>query len=533
MEQALRVITRIFGDDYTDCNFLRRAKCASFVKVDFLILLRYNKGIMKSYSIIQNVTFLTVASVLQKIISFSYFTLIARLIGVSNIGNYFFAIAFTTIFTVIADFGLGPVLTRETAKYPTDTETNVNTVFLAKLLFGAVVYGLLFISANLLNYSPNLKALIYLSGLTMIFDNLHGVFYSTLRARKNLFFESIGVIGSQFITLVIGTTALLLHWPLWWLIVAYIVPSALNVIYSGSFVVWMYKIKINFSFNYSLFKKLMSFAIPFALAGVIGRLYSYTDSIIMSKWLDARQLGWWSVPYKLTFAFQFIPAALSAGIYPVMSLVEGEANQRLAKIFERAWQYLFIIVFPLALGIWSVAKIVVVTLYGASYLPSVIILQILMLSMIFGYLSYVSGALLNATGRQSSQTWLLFAAWLVSSVLNIIFIPRYGIISAAVCSVVGSLIMFVGGYYLSNKVITISHKSIFWSAVRALIPSIFMVIVVKTLALWLNIFIVVPIGAVVYLGVSLITKNLMLKDLKQHLFKLKTNPASPPPVGLE
>lgn len=487
---------------------------------------------MKSYSITQNLTFLTVASVLQKVISFVYFTLVARLIGVSNTGNYFFAIAFTTIFTVIADFGLGSVVTRETAKNPADTEKNVNTIFLVKILFGLVVYGMLFVSVNLLNYAADLKVLIYLSGITMFFDNLQSVFYSTLRARKNLFYESVGVIASQFITLVIGTVALLLHWPLWWLIVAYFVPSALNVVYAGTVVVKLYKVKFNLNFDYSIFKKLIIYAIPFAAAGIIGRLYSYTDSIIMSKWLDARHLGWWSVPYKLTFAFQFIPAALSASIYPVMSSYGVDNMARLSKIFERAWQYLFIIIFPLAFGIAAVARPVIIKLYGVAYEPSVIVLQILVISMVFGYLSYVSGALLNATGRQTIQTMLLAVAWVVSSVLNIIFIPKFGILSAALCSVVGSLVMFIGGYYFTSTIITLQHKLIFTAALKALVPAMLMALFVFILPLN-NLFVVIPLASIVYLGFSFLTKSITTGFIKSQLANLKGKPAVLPPVDSE
>jgi len=149
-----------------------------------------------SYTVAQNTSFLTVASVLQRAISFVYFIVIARIIGVENTGVYFFAITFTTIFTVVADFGLNPVLTREAARYPEKSEEFFSTVFLTKIVFGVVAYGLVVFFINLFNYPTLTKELVYLSGLTMFFDNLHSSFYSLFRARKNLIYESIGIIGS-------------------------------------------------------------------------------------------------------------------------------------------------------------------------------------------------------------------------------------------------------------------------------------------------------------------------------------------------
>ena len=290
---------------------------------------------MSSYTVAQNTSFLTIASVLQKVISFFYFIFVARIIKVENTGVYFFAIAFTTIFTVVADFGLAPVLTRESSRYPEQTERYFNTVFLAKIIFGVGAYLLVVVLANVLKYPSLTKTLIYVSGITMFLDNLLTSFYSIFRARKNLIYESIGIIGSQFATLVIGTAALLNHWPLVWLIIAYTIPSGLNLIYVSHFLKKVYQIMPRLLWDNYIFKIFIATALPFALAGIIGRLYSYSDSLLMSKMLSAKELGWWSVPYKITFAFQFIPLSLSASVYPVFSGLFLTDKPAIGPLFEK------------------------------------------------------------------------------------------------------------------------------------------------------------------------------------------------------
>ena len=167
-----------------------------------------------AYSVVKNTSFMTTASVLQKLVSFVYFTIIARTIGVANTGSYFFAIAFTTIFVVIADFGLGPVLTREAAKNNTPGEKYLQTAFWGKFWFGLITYILVVLAVNLLNYPLELKILIYLSGVTMFFDNLHASFYGVLRAVRNLRYEAVGIVAAQATTLIIGSVALILKAPI-------------------------------------------------------------------------------------------------------------------------------------------------------------------------------------------------------------------------------------------------------------------------------------------------------------------------------
>ena len=196
------------------------------------------------YSVAKNTSFFTIASVLQKLVSFVYFAIIARVVGVENTGIYFFAIAFTAIFVIISDFGLGTVFTREASRNTKKASKYLNNLFSTKIILGIFTYFLVVIAVNLLNYPELTKQMIYISGITMFFDNLHNIFYSFFRSRQNMFIESVGIVISQIITLVIGTLALLNKLPLYWLILAYTIPSSLNLVYVICVYTFKYKLKV-------------------------------------------------------------------------------------------------------------------------------------------------------------------------------------------------------------------------------------------------------------------------------------------------
>jgi len=475
---------------------------------------------MSSYTVAQNTSFLTAASVLQKAISFFYFIFVARMIQVENTGVYFFAITFTTIFVVVADFGMGPVLTREAARYPDRSQDYFNTVFWTKIVFGAGAYLLVVVLANVLNYPPLTKTLIYVSGITMFLDNLLTAFYSIFRARKNLIYESIGIIGSQFTTLVIGTVALLNHWPLVWLIIAYTIPSFLNLIFISRCIKKVYNIRLNFVWNSSVFKIFLATALPFALAGIIGRLYSYSDSLLMSKMLTAKELGWWSVSYKVTFAFQFIPVALSASVYPVFSSLFMGERTAIGPLFEKAWRYLFAIVFPLAFGLMAIAGQVVPHVFGQQYLPSIVPLRILLVSLIFGFLGLITSALLNATNRQKTQTKLITVTLVVSIVLNLILLPTLRIDGAAIAALVSNAILCLAGLYLASRQVYINFKNIVKYINQTLWPALVMGAVVYYLSDKIHYLATIVVGGIIYLTLICFTGvinkenvNLVLKKV--------------------
>jgi len=484
-----------------------------------------------SYSVVKNTSLLTSASILQKVISFVYFTIIARFVGEVNTGQYFVAMTFSTIFAVVADFGLGAVLTRETSRTPEDAEKNLNTVFWTKIFFGIFTYFLLVATVNLFSYNALTKNLIYLAGITMFFDNLHAVFYNVFRARKNLFFESVGVVSSQFITLIVGTTSILLHWPLYWLIIAFIIPSFLNFIFSATALKMVYHLRYKFGWDRKVFRQFILLALPFALAGILSRLYSYSDTLLMTKMLSAKELGWWSVPYKITFAFQFIPVALSASIYPVFSSLydenpaKGELvvsnKEKIDLLFAKSWRYLLTMVFPVAAGLFVLAEPLVVKIYSSTYLPSVPVLRILLISLIFSYLSFVTGALLNATNRQKIQTSLVALSLVISISINLYFLPRIGIMSAAYAALIGNFIMCVGGFVFSTRCIKINYWNIFKYINQTVWPAIAMGLIVYYLSMYINFLFTIPIGGLVYIGLLFLTGGLNINFLRESFLKIK------------
>ena len=137
-------------------------------------------------SLVKNTAFMTLASIGQKLIAFVYFTIVARSLGAQATGMYVTALAFTTLFVVFVDLGMTNVLVRESAKHKANMQEYFSVVLMSKVLLGVGSYAIMIVAAHLLNYDIALRHLIYLSGITMLFDSLHLSIYGVLRAIGNL-----------------------------------------------------------------------------------------------------------------------------------------------------------------------------------------------------------------------------------------------------------------------------------------------------------------------------------------------------------
>ena len=132
---------------------------------------------MLAKSVTTNTIFLTLSYVGQKILSFIYFVLVARLIGIADLGKYTFALSFTTMFAVFIDFGLTNAFIREGAKDRANLAKYLPPILAIKAVLGVLVYACAIGVAYWLKYPSVTIQLIFLSGIIMILDSFTLTFW--------------------------------------------------------------------------------------------------------------------------------------------------------------------------------------------------------------------------------------------------------------------------------------------------------------------------------------------------------------------
>ena len=472
-------------------------------------------------SIAKNTAFMTIASVGQKIISFVYFSLVARHIGAEGTGKYFFAMAFTTVIVVFVDLGLTSVLVREAAKTREKIQAYFSTILSVKIILGIMAYIAAVVIINLMGYPVETKHLVYLSAVTMLFDSLHLTLYGVLRAIGNLRYEAIGTISSQLITLTLGSIFLYFNLPLIFLILAFTIPSFLNVCFVTAVLYVKYKINLTPHFDKHIFIYIGKISIPFALAAIFARIYSYVDSILLSKMAGDIQVGWYSIPYKITYAFQFIPLALMAALYPRFSEYFISNKERLAFVFERSIKYLLIIVLPLAFGIGILSSDIIITFFSKEYLNSIVPLQILLIGLIFSYISFPIGAVLNACNRQSTQTVIIGTVMTINIFLNILLIPKYGVIGAASTALIGNILLASLGYLIVPQIFKVSHIFLLKSFFQLFLSAVIMSAAVWYVNQFYHFAFAIAVGAVVYPIMLFLTRAVTKNQMKEAVLLIK------------
>ncbi len=469
-----------------------------------------------SKQLAKNTLYLTLAYIGQKIIAFVYFLFLARIMMPEQTGEYFLVTSIVAIFFVVGDFGINAVVIREIAKKPEQAKTFVQRSLGTKLPF--VLLGIVgaVIAAWVLQYDIQVQQLIWLATGILALDSFSSFFYGVLRGHQLLKYEAVGMFSGQLISSGIGALVLWQHPSLYLLVIALMSGSLLNACISMWFVVKRHGAEVIRPIWSSVFaRRVLAIALPFALAGAFVKVNSYFDSILISKFLDTVQVGIYSIAYKFTYAFQFLPLAFVAVLYPAMSSVVNKDSKKLANMFNQGMWYMMIIATPIVFGLWLIAPQVVL-LAGPEYIAAAPVLQTLAFVLLPIFLDFPIGSLLNASGRQSTKTAITGMTMVINVVTNILFIPAYGIIGATYAALISFTFMFVAGMYFVPQLIPGYDFRPFAKIIAKIMVS---GIVMVLSGIWISSFVhwvmLIPIGAAVYALMLFLTRSVTREQLTQ------------------
>lgn len=466
-----------------------------------------------SANIAKNTSYLTLALVFQKVISFTYFTILARNLIPEQLGTYYFAISFTTVFAIFIDVGLANVLMREIAKRKDKAQKLLGTALMIKLPLALLsIIAVVFI-INVRPVSAIVQVMVYISCVSMLLDSFTITFYAVLRGLHNLKFESFGSIIFQLIVLIFGLSFLKLGLGLAWLMAALALASIVNFVYSALLLNFKFHITPLPTLNWNKARSLILITIPFAMFAIFQRLYMYLDTVLLQFMAGERYVGLYQIAFKIVFALQFLPMAFIASVYPAFAAFWQGNKKQLPITFERALNYLMIISLPISAGVIVIADRLLL-LFKPEYADAVLPLRLIMIALIFIFINFPIGSLLNACDRQKINTLNMGLALAISVIMNLILIPRYQASGAAFTVIITNAFMFIFGMIQVPKIIKLRPGKLIIKFLKTLTVTLAMVSVLLALKNSLNIFVLVMVGVVVYASGVMLIRVVTVEDIR-------------------
>ena len=463
--------------------------------------------------IAKNSLVLLASNIISKILGFFYVMYIARYLGAEGFGILSFALAFTGIFSVFSDLGLGSLTIREVARDKSLAGKYFGNITVIKIILVIITFGLITITINLLGYPKQTVKVVYFLALSVILSSFSNIFNSIFQAYEKMEYQSLGQILSSALMLSGALFAISHGLDVIGFASIYFLVSAVALGYSFAVYTWKFSLpKLEIDWNF--WKPTIKEALPFFLSAVVDIIAFKIDIIMLSMMKGDMVVGWYSAAYRLIEALMFIPATFAGAIYPVLSNFYVSSQESLKLIYKKSFKYLFIVGLPIAVGTTILAHKIILFIYKSSFTHSIIALQILIWTIPIIFLSYMFGTMLASVNKQFLALKINFLCMILNITINLILIPRYSYVGASIATVITTLLSFILFFrFLSKFIYKIQiHKYILKPIMASTIMGLFIFSFTR-----MNIFLLVCISIVIYFGVLILLKTFSKKDIS--LFK--------------
>lgn len=175
-----------------------------------------------------------------------------------------------------------------------------------------------------------------------------------------------------------------------------------------------------------LWRPLVRMALPLGIASVMITIYYQADSVLLLQLAGPREAGTYGAAYGFLSPLNFLPAAVMASFFPVLSAVYHRNPPRARRLIQICSEIMAVISLPILAGTIALSGPIIHLIYGAKFHQAASLMPILMIAFViicYGSLAGFMAPLLGLQWRFAVYTTIGAAA---NVGLNLALIPSYG-----------------------------------------------------------------------------------------------------------
>ena len=447
-----------------------------------------------SHVIFKNFLFLSLAEIVAKFIGFFIVLFLARVLGPEVFGKINFGQALLIYFAVFANLGLDTFITREFAADREKIEGQLGNLFLLRIFLGIIgfIFAVFFVVFSHFPLETKSIIIIYCFSLFSLVLLMEGVFQGI----EKMEFVAFARIVTQIIFLLLLFCFVKQPGDGFMVPIIFFVCSVLNMLFLFYFY-QKYVARIIFKIDVGLWKNFIKKAFPIGFSFIMAQVFINIDYIMLGFMRNISELGYYSSAYKIVYFLILFLGTYATAIFPVITKFYNESNDRLIWLLSFSIKSSAAMVVPILIGGTILARPIIILLFGEMYLPGVASFQILLWAVLIIYINTIYSRSLLAFGKDKMFLWGVSVPAVLNIILNLFFIPKWGIEGAALATVLAELCGFMVIYSLFSSIIRIRFAHYF---VKPLVAGSCMGIFLFLLSGW-NMFLLIFLAGLIYLGV--------------------------------
>lgn len=406
-----------------------------------------------------------IGHIFTRVINFLLLPLYTNELPTDEFGAYAVLFTFLAVMIIIYTYGIDAaflrffILSDETKNRKQVFSTAFWGVALAACLLSIVIYVFRDFWSSLLYTQGDYSHLIRLGSLILLFDALAILPFLYLRAEE----RSVLYTVLKFVNVIINVTLniyfiVILGKGVEGIFLANVYASGLTFLMI-SFILFR---NISLQFSSGVFKELVSFGLPYLPATLAVVLLDVIDRVLMERLAGLDATGIYNAGVKLGLFMALFVAAFRFAWQPFFLATSKQEDAK--QIFAKVLTYFTMLGTLIFLAIsFFIEEIVRLQVFGKSLIGpefwdgTQVVPAILLAYLLFGvYVNFTVGIQLEK--KTKVMPVVTGSGVLINIVLNLILIPRFGMMGAAYAKIAGYAVMCTALYIFAQRVYNIEYE---------------------------------------------------------------------------
>ncbi|RLA87965.1 MAG: hypothetical protein DRG20_06805 [Deltaproteobacteria bacterium] len=408
--------------------------------------------------VIKNTIFIAGARYINLITTGLLTIFLARYLDIPIFGKYITIFSFLFFANILANFGIPLIIVRNVARNLKLANLYFFNATFIMLCFSLIAYFIINLIAFLMYNDKELKLLILIASISLfpgvISSTCGAIFRAFERMEMPSLINSFISIFSFFVIILILFTV---NKKLFFIILTNVLFSFLNMI----LIFKKLKKNINLKFekiNYSLCFSILKQSFAVAFIRIFNMINQRIDIIMLSTMSGMANVGFYGVPVRLISTLNIPFTSLSVALLPRVSIYFNKARS-LKNIYKQSQRFYIFLGLIITIIIFLFSKQIISILFGSKYIEGNAhnALRILILAFLINKISGPAGVvILSMEEKLNKFIPFAFFGAILNIGLNLLWIPRYGILGASLATLICALVISFIKLFLVQGVLRVS-----------------------------------------------------------------------------
>ncbi|MCP4229259.1 MAG: flippase [bacterium] len=464
----------------------------------------------EKHNVARNTVYIFVSNGFRILFNGLLFFIVARVLGVEELGRFQFALSYATLFTIFTHLGISDLIIREIATDRSKSGILLSKAFATKLIAGSVAFLATMAGVILTGKPGSVIELVLIAGISIsLIASFDTVAYFVLIALEKML-AVLWLSALRYgLTLALGLAALLMGTGAKGVLIAMLAAQAVYM--AAAYITLIVKYRIKFrGFPISELPGFVLSCLPFAVGGVFYIIFAQAGYTIVNYMEGDKATGEYTAAAKLINYLNFIPGTIYQAVYPALSRKYAIASEDVTAPTLKTLRYVSGFSIPVALFLFFRADAVILLAFGDEFLAAVPLLKIMSIALPFTFITVITESAVFSIHGEKYDAIVSGAMSLLFVGLNIVLIALMGILGAALAYTITLVIH--SALRTGYLIVRLSGFNIF-RELLALAPSVLVFGVAVYFTSSLHILIHAPLMFAGYGLLLLITRAVYLDDL--------------------